>query len=71
MGLKIQLQTIGSNYSQYDGLTPPTPVGATNLSTLHDQYSLNGIPNLLNVPLPSLLDLDGVTPPRYEDFPPL
>tara|TARA_R110000803_G_scaffold108197_1_gene176435 strand:+ start:774 stop:989 length:216 start_codon:yes stop_codon:yes gene_type:complete len=71
MGLLTQLQTIGSSYSQFDGVTPPTPVGATNLSTLHDQYSLNGLPSLLNVPLPSQLDLDGVTPPKYLDSPPL
>jgi hypothetical protein len=44
--------------------------GANPLSTLHDEYSLNGTPQMVNKPQPSNLDLDGITPPRYLDNPP-
>ena len=36
--------------------------GATDQSTLHDQYSLDGNPNQINVPQPSILDLNGQIP---------
>jgi len=71
MGLLNKLTSDGSNYSQFDGTTPPTPVGATDQSTLHDQYSLNGNPNQISAPQPSLLDLNGITPAKYTDNPPL
>ena len=70
MGLLTQLQTNGSNYSQFDGVTPPNMPSANPQSTTHDEYSLNGNPNMPNLPTPSLLDLDGVTPPKYLDNPP-
>ena len=70
MGLLTKLTTDGSNYSQFDGATPPIPVGATDQSTLHDQYSLNGNPNQISAPQPSLLDLNGTTPAKYIDNPP-
>ena len=70
MGLLNKLTTNGSALSEFDGATPPTPVGATDQSTLHDQYSLNGNPNQINAPQPSLLDLDGITPAKYLDNPP-
>jgi len=70
MGLLNKLETEGSDLSQFDGLTPPINIGATDLSTLHNQYSLNGNPNQINAPQPSLLDLDGITPPKYLDNPP-
>ena len=70
MGLLDKLNTAGSNLSAFDGTTPPTPIGSTDQSTLHDQYSLNGTPNNPGSPQPSLLDLDGVTPPKYLDNPP-
>tara|TARA_R110002124_G_scaffold177565_3_gene345558 strand:- start:235 stop:450 length:216 start_codon:yes stop_codon:yes gene_type:complete len=70
MGLLTKLTTDGSNYSQFDGATPPIPVGATDQSTLHDQYSLNGNPNQISAPQPSLLDLNGITPAKYIDNPP-
>ena len=38
-----------------------------NNSQLHDEYSINGNPNIDNRPAPSLLDLDGKTPPKYVD----
>jgi|TARA_X000001388_G_scaffold69536_1_gene58059 rhodanese-related sulfurtransferase len=36
-------------------------------SKLHDEYSINGIPNIDNKPAPSLLDLNGKTPEKYLD----
>ena len=36
-------------------------------SKLHDQYSINGNPNIDNRPAPSTLDLDGKTPSKYVD----
>jgi len=38
-----------------------------NNSQLHDEYSINGNPNIDNKPAPSLLDLDGKTPSKYVD----
>ena len=70
MGLLNKLNTDGSSLSEFDGATPPTPVGATDQSKLHDQYSLNGIPTVTGVPSPSVLDLNGGTPPKYTDNPP-
>ena len=70
MGLLDKLTTNGSALSNFDGATPPTSVGATDQSTLHNQYSLNGNPNQINAPQPSLLDLDGITPAKYLDNPP-
>jgi hypothetical protein len=52
----------GSVFSQGNGSTPPTPVGATPQSKLQYTYSINGIPNVPNKPSPSNLDLDGVNP---------
>jgi len=49
--------------------TPTIPVGATKQSKLHDEYSLNGDPNvefpnpfLKSKPSPSGLDLNGISP---------
>tara|TARA_Y100000034_G_scaffold123944_1_gene171458 strand:- start:427 stop:657 length:231 start_codon:yes stop_codon:yes gene_type:complete len=48
--------------------TPPIPVGATDQSKLHDQYSINGVPNQPNKPTPSVLDLNGQVPTNnYRD----
>ena len=42
-----------------------------NGSPLSDQYSLNGTPSFIaGAPSPSVLDLNGVTPPKYTDNPP-
>ena len=58
----------GSILSQGNGSTPITPVGATAQSKLQDTYSINGIPNVLNKPSPSVLDLDGQVPStNYRD----
>ena len=70
MGLLDKLTTEGSNLSQFDGQTPPPANIDVQGSTLHNQYSINGTPNMNGFPTPSLLDLDGVTPPRYLDNPP-
>ena len=67
MGLQNKLTTQGSPLSKGNGGPIPTPVGATELSKLHDQYSIDGNPNIPNKPTPSTLDLDGLTPPRYLD----
>jgi hypothetical protein len=67
MGLLNKLTQEGSNLSEFDGTTPPNSELSSPQSTLHNQYSINGTPNLTGFPTPSLLDLDGVTPPRYLD----
>jgi hypothetical protein len=67
MGLLDKLTTEGSNLSQFDGTTPPVTNLDTAQSTLHYQYSINGSPNLPGYPTPSLLDINGVTPPQYLD----
>ena len=36
-------------------------------SALHNEYSLNGEPEIPGKPNPSTLDLNGSTPPRYQD----
>ena len=70
MGLLDQLQSNGSNYSEFDGTTPSQMPSASPQSTTHNEYSLNGNPNMTGLPTPSLLDLDGITPPKYLDNPP-
>lgn len=65
MGLKDKLQNQGSNLSKYDGATVPQMDGAKPGSKLHDEYSINGNPNVPGKPTPSNLDLNGVTPPQY------
>ena len=50
-------------------------VNQNNLPTLltsqqHNEYSINGTPSLPNLPIPSQLDLDGITPPTYLSNPP-
>lgn len=62
MGLQNKLTTQGSPLSNSNGGPNSIPVGATELSKLHDQYSINGGPNVPNKPTPSTLDLDGVKP---------
>lgn len=70
MGLLDRLTTQGSSLTAYDGATPPPANIDVQGSTLHDSYSINGNPNMTGFPTPSLLDLNGVTPPRYLDNPP-
>lgn len=70
MGLLDKLRNQGSTLSEFDGNTPTTPVGATDLSALHYEYSVNGVPFQPFKPEPSVLDLNGQTPPKYLDNPP-
>ena len=78
MGLLNKLQTDGSDLTSFNGTTPPTPIGATDQSALHAHganpalpgYSLDGNPNQISSPQPSILDLNGITPPKYLDNPP-
>lgn len=67
MGLLDQLQNNGSNLTSLNGATPSNMPGASDLSPLHYEYSLNGTPIMLKKPSPSQLDLDGLTPPKYTD----
>ncbi len=67
MGLKDKLTQQGSPLSQANGGAIPTPVGATDQSTLHFNYSLNGNPNVANKPIPSSLDLNGQKPSNSYD----
>jgi hypothetical protein len=62
-----KLETQGSTFSQFDGATPPVNIGATDQSTLHNTYSINGTPTNTITINPSILDLDGKTPPKYLD----
>jgi hypothetical protein len=43
------------------GITTPTST-EQQISKLHNQYSINGNPNLKDKPSPSRLDLGGVAP---------
>ena len=67
MGLKDKLVVDGSNITQFNGATPSKMPGASDLSPLHYEYSINGTPTLQKKPSPSQLDLDGLTPPKYTD----
>ena len=67
MSLKNKLTSGGSNLTAFNGATPSTMPGANSQSKLHDEYSLNGNPNILSKPSPSQLDLNGLTPPKYTD----
>lgn len=41
--------------------------GSLPTSRLHYRYSINGFPNMVGKPVPSILDLDGKTPWQYLD----
>lgn len=62
MGLVKKLKKDGSPLSKNNGGNNEIPVGATDLSKLHYEYSLNGKPNVPNKPKPSQLDLNGKKP---------
>jgi len=65
MGLKDKLANNGSTLSEFDGATPPQMDGSKDQSKLHNQYSINGNPNVVGKPSPSGLDLNGKTPKKY------
>lgn len=67
MSLKNKLANDGSPLTKFNGATPPTMTGASEQSKLHNQYSINGNPNVVAKPSPSTLDLNGLTPPKYTD----
>lgn len=60
MGLLDKLTTEGSVYTDLDGANGPHP--DFKGSKLHDEYSINGDPNVIGKPNPSLLDMDGLVP---------
>ena len=62
MGLKDKLTQQGSPLSRNNGGQNTIPVGATDQSKLHFEYSINGNPEILGRPEPSQLDLNGITP---------
>jgi len=65
MGLLNKLFNNGSTLSEFDGATPPQMDGSKEQSKLHNEYSLNGNPNVVDKPSPSGLDLNGKTPKKY------
>jgi hypothetical protein len=67
MGLLNKLFNNGSTLSEFDGATPPQMDGSKEQSKLHNEYSLNGNPNVVGKPSPSGLDLNGLTPSKYTD----
>jgi len=72
MGLldKLTSPGQGSTLSQFDGSSPGKyGVSPGQNSRLHYEYSINGIPNFPGqfTPQPSILDLDGITPPKYSE----
>jgi hypothetical protein len=68
MGL---LDLLPSSNLGLQGQTPGQVPSANPNSTLHNEYSINGVPvPQQTVPAPSQLDLDGTTPPKYLDNPP-
>jgi len=66
MGL---LTSISNMRLGLQGKTPNVMPSALPSSKLHNTYSINGTPSL-NRGIPSLLDLDGLTPSKYLDNPP-
>ena len=67
MGILDKLTTGGSPLSRNNG-AQPTNIAVPANSTLHNQYSINGTPNQVGKPAPSILDLDGQIPSwNYRD----
>lgn len=66
MGL-FDLLKLGKSKLGYSGVTPPVWPGDLKNSKLHDQYSLNGKPNVGVDESPSQLDINGKTPKQYLD----
>jgi hypothetical protein len=63
------LDNLTNNNSIFSNLNGgPGPVNDFENSKLHNQYSINGTPNVVNKPSPSILDLDGLVPAtNYRD----
>lgn len=64
------LNTSTTSLFGHAGTQIPRMDGAESNSTLHYNYSINGIPIKVGKPYPSGLDMDGVTPPKYWDIRP-
>ena len=69
MGLENNFLSNGSLYGAGFGGTSANLqserdviIGNLKQSKLHDEYSINGTPNILGKPSPSILDLGGVNP---------
>jgi hypothetical protein len=62
MGLKKKLTVQGSPLSKNNGGNVSIMPGTSPQSKLHNDYSINGNPNIVSKPTPSVLDLDGLTP---------
>lgn len=68
MGL---LDLLPSSNLGLQGQTPSQIPSANPNSTLHNEYSINGVPvQPQTATPPSQLDLDGATPSKYLDNPP-
>ena len=63
MSILNKLQSDGSSLSKLNGTTPNVKNFAE--SKVHDTYSINGNPNVVNKPTPSKLDPESVT--KYTD----
>ena len=63
MSILNKLQSDGSTLSKLNGTTPNVKNFAE--SKVHDTYSINGNPNVINKPSPSRLDPESIT--KYTD----
>lgn len=66
MGLLDKLKAGISRFG-YSGIRPETWPGDLKNSPLHNQYSLNGEPNVKANGSPSKLDLNGKAPIKYTE----
>ena len=68
MAILDKLITGDSTLTSFNGAKPPQMPASTDASALHDEYSINGVPNVTEKPDPSTLDLDGQVPSyNYKD----
>ena len=67
MGLQNKLTTQGSPLSKNNGGINSILPGSLRTSKLHDEYSINGNPNVAGKPTPSDLDLQGRKPSNSYD----
>lgn len=66
MAILDKLTSGDSNFTRLNGTTPPIPNFKD--SKVHDEYSINGNPNVKGKPSPSTLDLEGKVPStNYRD----
>jgi len=64
MGLLQNLQNMNLGLK---GASPKKFSDTADQSKLHNEFSLNGKPNILGKPQPSTLDLNGRKPATYKD----